>query len=274
MKKVRHFARKWIQNLLKVVPHMVWEHKLVFMMFDLVLFLDGIKQEKGILSTFESLSYFSVEEVRESSQDFLLMCTEWLETGFSHSTSETLGVMQTYLVSKTRRKSSSLLDDNSDLMDLFTRFAKGSAISSAIIRSPSKHSRFLGEINGIVHMKEQEGFNRKEALVLLSKKVRDELKALYRSVDTDNFITNLHDVMFRSAALILINDTVETELVHLLCSLPKIQYSSSAMEIAVNAWAWVMASKPSLDRRMLAHMIQVWECVAEKREGLYSDLEE
>jgi hypothetical protein len=162
-------------------------------------------------------------------------------------------------------------------MDIFTRFAKGSAISSSIIRSPSKHSRFLGEINGIVYYMQQEGRSiyflylaKKEVLVLLSRKFRESLRALYRAVDSTDFIARLHDELFRAAALILINDTVESELVHLLCSLPKLSYSREAMEIAVNAWAWVMATKPSIDRRMLAHMIQVWEAVADKGEGLYS----
>jgi PI4-kinase N-terminal region len=201
------------------------------------------------------------------------MCVDWLETAFSHSTSETLGVMQTYLVSKTRRKSSSLLDEKSDLMDIFTRFAKGSAISSAIIRSPSKHAKFLGEVNGIILIKEQEGMSRKDILLNISKTFREEIRALYRSADHPDFIKKLHDTLFRAAALILINETVESELVYLLCLVPKVKYSKAAMEIAVNAWAWVMASKPSLDRRMLAHMIQVWETVEREGEGLYSELE-
>lgn len=157
IKKVRLFARKWILKLIKVIPHIVWEHSLVFLMFDIVLFLDELKQDHNTSTTFDELSYFNVEEAKESSLDFLIMAVDWLETGFSHSTSETLGLMQTYLVSKTRRKISSFLDDKSDLMELFTRFAKSSSISSAIIRSPSKHARFLGEVAGILFIKEKEG---------------------------------------------------------------------------------------------------------------------
>lgn len=45
------------------------------------------------------------------------------------------------------------------------------------------------------------------------------------------------------------------------------------MELAVNAWSWIMASKPSLDRRMLALMIRTWQAVANDKDGLYASYE-
>ena len=43
------------------------------------------------------ITYFNIDEVKESSSDFLKVCKEWLEKGFEYSPSEMLGVMQVLL---------------------------------------------------------------------------------------------------------------------------------------------------------------------------------
>lgn len=155
--KVRNFATVWIKKLLAAVPNMVWDHESVFLIFDIILHLDALKQEGTSVVDFAHLKYFDLQETESCSKEFLGMAIDWLKTALSYSSSETLGVMQTYLVVATRRKTSSLLDDHSDLMELYTLFSSGASISSAIIRSPSKHARFLGQINGMILMDSHNG---------------------------------------------------------------------------------------------------------------------
>lgn len=92
----RAFARRWIRVFLKLVPYMVWSHKSVFSMFDIVLYLDSYKQ--GISATesdpARALIFFDAEDAALASKEFLTICEEWLDVAFSHSTSETLGLIQ------------------------------------------------------------------------------------------------------------------------------------------------------------------------------------
>ena len=51
------------------------------------------------------------------------------------------------------------LEDQSDFMKLMSKFGNNSEISSTIIKSPTKHSRYLGEIKGMILCMEFEGLS-------------------------------------------------------------------------------------------------------------------
>ncbi|KAI8916255.1 hypothetical protein EDD86DRAFT_186242 [Gorgonomyces haynaldii] len=268
--KVRQFARKWVRHVLKSVPKLIWHQRSVFAAFDTIQLLERLADEKGVSNRHQPPYVFvSAQEAKEAYQDFLKIVEGWLDIGFSQSSNETLGVIQTYLVSDAATHSVNY-GEVPGLMEILNHFTKGSTMTSSVIKSLSKYSKYLGEIQGMILMKEHEGIESTAARQMISKRVRDDLKKIYRQPEDPILSQELSDALLRCAAMIILSTKVESELLYLICAAPKQIYSANAMHAATNAWAWVMFNRPEYHSRMLVYMVQIWDDVAVAEQGIYS----
>ncbi|KAI8923885.1 hypothetical protein BC831DRAFT_15797 [Entophlyctis helioformis] len=275
MTKARRFASRWIVRILEVLPRMLWNHKAAFLMMDILRFLDNRKAgytDDGFRNPLLAKLFFLDEkEAALASADFMLVAEAWLKSALKQSSGETIGLAQTYLVEISNKSPYTMLNDQSDLMVLLGRFVVHADVASTIIRSPSKHSKFLGEIKGMIFALEATSpdMDRETVLRTISANLKADVRRTYRTIDEPNFAQRVNQSVFRAAALIITNEKVETELLQLICYVPSMKFDTTVMEIAVTAWTWLMTCRPELVKRMLAYLIQAWELTASTGKGLY-----
>ncbi|OAJ42765.1 hypothetical protein BDEG_26179 [Batrachochytrium dendrobatidis JEL423] len=225
LSRSRKFATRWILQMLDHIPCMLWNHKVAFLMMDILRYLDTRK------------------------------------AGFS----------ETYLVEISNKSPYTALNDHSDLMVLLSQYTGISEIASTIIKSPSKHSRFLGEIKGMFfsYTIMIPDMDRDSIFKKISVNLKHALRNTYKTTDEPNFAQRLNHTLFRSVALIISNSNLEAELIQLVCRVPNIMFDPTVMEIAVSAWGWLMSCRPDLAKRVLLNLVQVWGLNVDKGQGLY-----
>eukprot|EP00842_Homolaphlyctis_polyrhiza_P006020 jgi/Hompol1/6419/HPOL_002262-RA len=273
--KARRFAVKWILNIVDIVPMMLWNQTVAFLMMDIIRYLDSHKMglsDDGFKNPLLSKLFFlNKQEAQAASKDYLQVAELWLRMAVQRSAPETVGVVQTYLVAISNKSPYTSLDDHSDLMVLLTRFSTHSEIISTIFKSPSKHSRYLGEIKGMIFAYNQTSpeLEHDAILKLISTHLKTQLLKTFRTVSEPNFAQRLNHAVFRCAGLIVTNDKVEAELIKLVCFVPNISFDPTIMEIVVAAWTWILISRPDLSKHILTNLIHVWELTALSGQGLY-----
>ncbi|KAL2917897.1 Phosphatidylinositol 4-kinase stt4 [Polyrhizophydium stewartii] len=276
LSRPRNFAAKWSLHILETVPRMLWNQRAGFLMMDILRFLDARKagtSEEGFKgSMFAKLQYIDKAEIIKASRDFMSLGEAWLKMAVKRSARETMGMVQMYLVDVSNKSPYTALEDQSDLMILLSRFASNSEIAPSIIRAPGKQTRYLGEIRGMLfaHELASPGMDREDIMQIISKSLKADLRKAYRTINEPNFAQRLNHSLFRSVALIIVNDAqVEAELLQLVCFVPTVRFDPVVMEITLSAWGWLMKCRPDLVKRVLAYLIQSWELTAAAGKGLY-----
>ncbi|KAJ8322856.1 Phosphatidylinositol 4-kinase stt4 [Batrachochytrium dendrobatidis] len=275
LSRSRKFATRWILQMLDHIPCMLWNHKVAFLMMDILRYLDTRKagfSEDGFKNPLLSkLFYIDQFEATSASVDYFAVGKAWFKASIHRSFSETIGVVQTYLVEISNKSPYTALNDHSDLMVLLSQYTGISEIASTIIKSPSKHSRFLGEIKGMFfsYTIMIPDMDRDSIFKKISVNLKHALRSTYKTTDEPNFAQRLNHTLFRSVALIISNSNLEAELIQLVCRVPNIMFDPTVMEIAVSAWGWLMSCRPDLAKRVLLNLVQVWGLNVDKGQGLY-----
>ncbi|KAH9246076.1 hypothetical protein BASA81_016413 [Batrachochytrium salamandrivorans] len=257
LSKPRKFATRWILHMLDAFPSMIWNHKVAFLMMDILRYLDtrkaGISQDGFKNPLLSKLFFLDEEEAASASADYIGVGEAWFKAAIKRSVYETIGIVQTYLIEISNKSPYTALNDHSNLMVLLSRYTGISEIASTIIKSPSKHSR-LGPSN---YFKK------------ISTSLKSGLRNTYRTTDEPNFAQRLNHSLFRAVALIISNPNLEAELLQLVCRVPNVMFDQTVMEIAVAAWGWLMSSQPDITKRVISYLIQAWELTINSGQGLY-----
>ncbi|KAH6563604.1 hypothetical protein BASA62_008439 [Batrachochytrium salamandrivorans] len=275
LSKPRKFATRWILHMLDAFPSMIWNHKVAFLMMDILRYLDtrkaGISQDGFKNPLLSKLFFLDEEEAASASADYIGVGEAWFKAAIKRSVYETIGIVQTYLIEISNKSPYTALNDHSNLMVLLSRYTGISEIASTIIKSPSKHSRYLGEIKGMILSYEllEDGSDRRTIFKKISTSLKSGLRNTYRTTDEPNFAQRLNHSLFRAVALIISNPNLEAELLQLVCRVPNVMFDQTVMEIAVAAWGWLMSSQPDITKRVISYLIQAWELTINSGQGLY-----
>lgn len=79
--------------------------------------------------------------------------------------------------------------------------------------------------------------------------------------------------MFFAAGGLLVKSTdsqPDSELLHLLVSLPVRIYTEASIDIAQDVWTWVIDSRMELESRLVAEVVEAWSSTIERGQGLFS----
>ncbi|KAH6571358.1 hypothetical protein BASA60_007187 [Batrachochytrium salamandrivorans] len=220
---------------------------------------------------FPNCFFLDEEEAASASADYIGVGEAWFKAAIKRSVYETIGIVQTYLIEISNKSPYTALNDHSNLMVLLSRYTGISEIASTIIKSPSKHSRYLGEIKGMILSYEllEDGSDRRTIFKKISTSLKSGLRNTYRTTDEPNFAQRLNHSLFRAVALIISNPNLEAELLQLVCRVPNVMFDQTVMEIAVAAWGWLMSSQPDITKRVISYLIQAWELTINSGQGLY-----
>ncbi|KND02142.1 1-phosphatidylinositol 4-kinase STT4 [Spizellomyces punctatus DAOM BR117] len=276
--RARMFAVKTIYKMLAMFPWLLWNRKAVYLMLDMVQCLDtkfqlDLDRRKLLRAKIGmELTFLNDSDIYGASKAFSDFCARWMTLAIQHSSSETMGMLQGYLVDLHTNFPELGLGDKSDLMLLLGRFCSSDDIISSIIRSVGKQALYYGEVRGMLMVLNPSGPGRsqKNPFEKISKHLRADLRAVVTHSYDPDFAVKLHPILHRAAALVLLNDQGEDETLELICWTPVTVFTPAVMDMTISVWGWLMLSRPELAPRIMAHMVAVWETTAYERKGLYS----
>lgn len=201
---------------------------------------------------------------------------------------------QAYMVHISNKSPYTSLNEDSELMRLVGQVGKYSDIVSTVVKSPAKHARYIGEVKGMIMYMESDpscncqmyslryiiqvnslcslGVNLKKEPIMrkVAQRIRDNLNAVFKTKNEPNYEQRLNQAMFRAGAVILLSKKIETELIQIICSAPKVKFDIVTMEISVEIWSWLTAARPELVKRMLGYLTRIWDQVSARGDGIYN----
>jgi hypothetical protein len=272
---VRKFLSTWIKKLLNVVPKMLFSRNAFNHMLDILLFLDielTYKKESIFI-----LEYSSIQEKTEVGLDFLRLCDDWCQTALKISSFEILPILESYLMElngefpwlSTGQMTS---DKHSLMLKLCQGIYTMNDFSAPMIRYSTTRANYLGEVRGMIAMIELTNpeKTRDEIIKQISKKCAKDLRKLFKDQGSPRFISVLHVLLCRAAAVIILGESYEPQLIQLICNTPGVKFTPIVVELTMETVSWLMAVKPLTDADIFGYMVQVWESIAIQKLGIYS----
>ena len=82
----------------------------------------------------------------------------------------------------------------------------------------------------------------------------------------------LRDLFFAAGGLLVKSkgSQPDSELLHLVVSLPIRIYTEASINIAQDVWTWIADSRGELESRLIAEIVEAWSATVEKGQGLFS----
>ncbi|GAA5990191.1 hypothetical protein JCM5350_001078, partial [Sporobolomyces pararoseus] len=82
----------------------------------------------------------------------------------------------------------------------------------------------------------------------------------------------LRDLFFAAGGLLVKSkdSQPDSELLHLVVSLPIRIYTEASINIAQDVWTWIADSRGELESRLIAEIVEAWSSTVEKGQGLFS----
>ncbi|KAL2263846.1 hypothetical protein VTK26DRAFT_4755 [Humicola hyalothermophila] len=83
-------------------------------------------------------------------------------------------------------------------------------------------------------------------------------------------LADVRDILRRAAALLCRSEKDECSIVHYLVSIPFAMFTKQSIKLGISLWLGVMNENPRMEPRLLAEIVQQWECTIQKKQGLFS----
>ncbi|KAI8907684.1 hypothetical protein DFJ77DRAFT_175251 [Powellomyces hirtus] len=279
LERARGFAAKTLYSIHKEFPFILWNRRVVHLMLDLLQCLDANAQgsigRKELLrgKMGADLAFLDDSDVNAASSNFFDLCMKWIATAISSSSSETMGLLQGYLVDLHTNFPELALGEKSDLMTLLGRLCSSQDIATLILRSVGKHALYYGEVRGMLTgASTGDDFLGRDPQVFHERIARDLCKELRNIVNLPRdavFPVKLHPVLHRAAAMVLLMNKGDDELMELICWTPITVFTPAVMDMAISVWNWLMSARLDLAPRIMGHLVAVWETTAQEKKGLY-----
>ncbi|KAJ3296301.1 phosphatidylinositol-4- kinase [Borealophlyctis nickersoniae] len=270
LERVRKFAARNINTILAQFPSVLWNHRAAYFMIDVLQCFDIRYQSDAHRKACFDLAYVDHSDIKAASKDYFDLCAGWMNQAIKRSSSETLGLLQGYMVDLHTNFPELTLGDRSDLISLLGRFCSHDEIASSIIKSLSNQALYFGEIKGML-LAMSTGDPDLALYHRIAQKLTSDMRLVVAHSNQPDFISKLHPIMYRAAALVLLSQQVQEELLHLICWTPILVFNPAVMEMAVSVWTWIAAARPELHVRILADLVAVWETTSRTRKGLYQE---
>ncbi|KAJ3078253.1 phosphatidylinositol-4- kinase, partial [Quaeritorhiza haematococci] len=300
-KRVRRFCYKQVAKVTSEYRGFLWDRGLVWLMIDLLLSLDGkggaagTREAKAIAQLKQDyhLQYIDAAEQQAASQDFLKLCSLWIECAVKQSSKDMSVLIQGYL-SRSHSELPGLASmETSQLVLLFTRFCSEPAVVADIFRSLGKQAHYMGRIRGMIDVLQMAESSKdppdlqSTIFTKVSTMMKEDLQKWITSASKSTLSLNTAGVeggegegaglehlaftsaLYMSAALLLIMEQIDEELLHLVCWAPIASFSPATMEVAVPVWTWLMSGRPSIALKVLSNLLAVWETTIARSQGLF-----
>ncbi|TPX38337.1 hypothetical protein SmJEL517_g00322 [Synchytrium microbalum] len=272
--KVRKFSSQTIDKVISLQPGLLWNRELVFLMLDILQALDfdatgsyDKKMEVASKLGFE-LSFVDRADRDAAFKHFMELCATWMQDSVKRCSSQSIGLIQGYVVSLNQDFPGFTLGEGSALETLLSRFMSHEEISYAIIRSMGKQAHYIGIMKGMISQLEENGLTRDAAEKHASKNILGDLATLTRSKDAAP-LKELHAKLFMAGALLVMSNTVDEGLLYGISWYPILVFSPPVLELAVSVWRWIMSWRPDLSGPLLSLLVIGWETSILNKKGLY-----
>ncbi|KAI8817560.1 uncharacterized protein EV422DRAFT_218107 [Fimicolochytrium jonesii] len=275
LERARAFAANSVYRILRAFPALVWHRKSVGLMLDLLQCLDTESQPSATRTETlrgkigRKLDLLNEYDVQAASQDFFDFCVRWTKLAFQRSASETVGLIQGYMVDIQTNFPELAIGEKSQLVTLLGRFCSSEDIAAMIIKSVGKHALYYGEVRGMLKAGYQTGRDQKAVQERVAKDLCRELRSVVSAPKHPQFALNLHPALHRAAAMALLMDGGEDELLELICWTPITVFTPAVMDMAISVWSLLMSARAELGARVMGYLVAVWETTAMERKGLY-----
>ncbi|KAJ1550874.1 Phosphatidylinositol 4-kinase alpha, partial [Nowakowskiella sp. JEL0078] len=263
--RVRRFASKTINHVIKVIPATLWNSNLFSMMLDVLQYLDGVgnvgkehrgererrlqKHAKGKLEFVNQLDAIGAK------QDFYELTLGWILMANKKSTSETTGLLARYLVEIDIKFPDLTASKNSLLTRLINKFYSHPDTDITVNRSLGKSALYMGEIRGMISvMGTLNGGTLRSTELQISERIQSDLRLLVSkesSTIKSQDMQNLNALLNQAAALIISTEDIDEELLHCVSWTPVLLFSPPVMDIAVPVWTWISTARPDVTMQLL-----------------------
>ncbi|KAJ3411750.1 phosphatidylinositol-4- kinase [Chytridiales sp. JEL 0842] len=276
LQKVRAFASKYAVKIMEIVPSLLWDRKLMYILLDMVQYLDkanynSTEREELLRRKIGfALQYVDESEKQQAAADFMKLCSALVSISIKRSVGETTALLQSYLIDLHFNHPDLVLGTSSDIVNFLGSFCNDKDVAFDIIKSLNSRAQFIGEAIGITRtMALCKGISDSEARRQVATMFKQEIKEMAAKAGQEGFIQKLNPVLHRAAALIVSNEEFDDELLHLICWTPLLVFHPDSVVVAISVWQWIMSSRPELNSRMLSDLIALWEWTVYNSKGIY-----
>ncbi|GAA5990506.1 hypothetical protein JCM11641_007742 [Rhodosporidiobolus odoratus] len=112
-----------------------------------------------------------------------------------------------------------------------------------------------------------------EGILPYAQEVLSTLERLEEDVNHHNLpykMSELRDLFYRGGAAVVKAEQPDHDLIHLLASLPIRLFTEASIAAGQEVWTWIADSRPELEVRMVAEVLEGWERCVETEQGLFS----
>ncbi|KAJ3144888.1 phosphatidylinositol-4- kinase [Geranomyces variabilis] len=273
--RARAFAASALYRIHREFPFMLWNRRAVHLMLDLLQCLDanaqGSVERKDLLrgKIGGDLNFLDDSDADAASTNYFDMSLQWIASAIKRSSSETMGILQGYMVDLHTNFPELTLGERSDLMTMLGRLCSSQDIACMLLRSVGKHALYYGEVRGMLSGANAVGRDRKLFHDRIARELCKDLRNIINLPRNAVFPVKLHPVLHRAAAMVLLMDKGDDELLELICWTPITVFTPAVMDMAISVWNWLMSARTDLAPRIMGHLVAVWETTAQDRKGLY-----
>ncbi|TPX43028.1 hypothetical protein SeMB42_g04890 [Synchytrium endobioticum] len=274
LNKCRKFCSATINQAITLQPGLLWNRDLVFLMFDILQYLDfdtiGAQDKKKEVAEKLGFELSFVDRVDRDAafRHFMDLCTTWTQDAVKRCSSQSIGLIQGYIVSLNQDFPGFTLSEGSALEVILSRFMSHEEISYALIRSMGKQAHYIGIVRGMISQVEKDGLTTDGAKAKISKQIMADLTSIMKTQDTFS-LKDLHATLFMAGALLVMSPTLDESLLYSIAWNPILLFTPSVLELAVSVWRWIMSWRPDLSGQLLSILLIGWESSILSRKGLY-----
>ncbi|KAJ3215450.1 phosphatidylinositol-4- kinase [Dinochytrium kinnereticum] len=279
--KVRSFAAKRLKGFMMSVPGMLWDRRLIFMIIDLVQFLDAKNYsdplKKALLRERLGFDLAFTDDIdrAEAFNDFKKVAYEVITMALERSGGETSSLLQAYLADLQLNFPELFILEEAYISEFMSKFClnEGRSVATDVVKSLSVRANYIGEIRGLY--KAVSALSAPFALPIKSDYVisilKNDVKSLLAITEPGAFVKAAYPTLYRSAASIVTSARFDEELFHLTCRAPFQVFSVESLATAIPIWNWIISSRPELSGRTFMELFSIWERTILDKKGLYED---
>ncbi|KAI9354335.1 hypothetical protein DFJ73DRAFT_827444 [Zopfochytrium polystomum] len=263
---VRQFSADTAIVIMRAIPSMFWEKKLIFLLIDLVQYLEYKvgKEEPALVSRVgHKLTFVDDTDREAASRDYRQFCSQLLSSALAKSAPETGALLQSYMVD-IHLSLPHLMGNQSNVFTILGQLCSKREVAQDVLKTLNTRAQYLGEIRGMMRL----SLSAKHDSV--ASFLKHELRSLQvQGEDANTFVRTVSPILNQSAAYIVSQEKVDEELIHLVCWTPFLSFSPASIDMAVPLWTWIMTSRPDLNARILSDMLGLWEWSIYQCKGIY-----
>ncbi|EDV25664.1 uncharacterized protein TRIADDRAFT_55997 [Trichoplax adhaerens] len=287
--KIRRVADSYLSQLVSHFPHVLWSHRFLRTMFDIIHLLAKHLYVTGELKAVEVIvpdtSYNliiseSMENRERMMNDFTARSKEILREAMRCAPKATRSFVEHCLMDFTLAvdclfnhsglalAAEKTLEYEGNMTEIETTARNNrpeylAKRSSQFTGAISLRSRYVGEVLG---MKDTlRSIDNKSAEIKLFDIILKQMENVKQSNNRE-----LTAVLFRATATVNETTKINRKLLTQICLLPVRVFTKESMEVGISCWEWILAAKPELEQLLLSDLSSVWKWSIDQKLGLFA----